>query len=897
MADVIKKGLIHVTDDNGNQVDVHPETEISQVIGLSTALNAKANISDIPTKTSQLTNNSGFITKAVTDLTNYYKKADTYTKTEVNDLISAIPKFSIKVEDALPTSNISITTIYLIKTANETGNLYTEYIYVNNKWEELGTQELDLSGYATTTWTTDQINNAKQELTEAISGSGSDLTEIINTKADKEHTHDSEDIIALPGYSKSSSVSPITVSDTLNIALGKLEKALDSKQPVGNYLLDTGTAERATSDANGNVINTTYATKEELETKLDNNSSDFIKDISISGTSIIVTKGDDTTDTLTTQDTTYSNATVSELEIGISEDGKLISAKVLKEFVNNEIINGSNSGVHSITSGTENGTISVDGNDVQITGLGSAAFADASNYASSNHTHTSNDINSMADYAIADVAEPIDETDTLNQAIGKLEKGLSEKLDVASIPTKVSDLENDAGYLSNISWNNIDDKPNSFIPSDHNHPSNSITEMTGYTKGNISGNISINDTLNQAIAKLENGLDTKANTTDIPDVSNFVSQLELAQGLSGKANTTDIPDVSNFITEVSWDDIKNKPVDFEPKSHTHDVVNASTNGFMSSTDKIKLDSIEEQVQSNWDELDDTQKSFIKNKPFGYINETRSNVDLIENVEYSKPPLANGVYTYDVTSVIDFSGIKSDILYYCGENSPLELPLQFALTALDTNHNANVPSANIMLQLPLTVEYFSENGVSGYRGSTPMQNNRAEFEFETDSTMNTVNYARILVSSSAGRLASYYAVYLDINEYNISTLVKIPIKFIPDQPSSIITSMDGYTKAINTSPITSNDTLNEAIGKLEKALDNVQESLPEMTAAEATAGTLTEARLISPKILNDKIDEKISSIPSIVVSDDADMPNTVKVEDFWIQLTGSSILYDANNFQF
>lgn len=42
----------------------------------------------IPTKTSELTNDSGFITKDVNDLTNYYLKTDTYSKTETNNLLA-----------------------------------------------------------------------------------------------------------------------------------------------------------------------------------------------------------------------------------------------------------------------------------------------------------------------------------------------------------------------------------------------------------------------------------------------------------------------------------------------------------------------------------------------------------------------------------------------------------------------------------------------------------------------------------------------------------------------------------------------------------------------------------------------------------------------------------------
>ena len=65
----------------------------------------------------------------------------------INAAISAIPKFAIEVVTSLP-ENPSTTTIYLIKNqVDGDTNLYTEYIYTNGKWEKLGTQEVDLSGY------------------------------------------------------------------------------------------------------------------------------------------------------------------------------------------------------------------------------------------------------------------------------------------------------------------------------------------------------------------------------------------------------------------------------------------------------------------------------------------------------------------------------------------------------------------------------------------------------------------------------------------------------------------------------------------------------------------------------------------------------------------------------
>lgn len=130
---------------NGAQVNV---IETVKKNGTALTVTNKAVDISVPTKTSDITNDSGYITKAVNDLTNYYKKQETYTQTEINNKLSAIPKFAITVVSSLPTQNIQTTTVYLVSSGEETNNLYTEYIYVNNKWEILGRQQLDLSPYA-----------------------------------------------------------------------------------------------------------------------------------------------------------------------------------------------------------------------------------------------------------------------------------------------------------------------------------------------------------------------------------------------------------------------------------------------------------------------------------------------------------------------------------------------------------------------------------------------------------------------------------------------------------------------------------------------------------------------------------------------------------------------------
>lgn len=118
---------------------------------------ARERFKNIPTKTSQISNDSGFITNVVADLMNYYLKSETYNRDEINALISSIPKFAIKVVENLPAENISETTIYL-KPGGEGEDLYTEYIYANGAWEILGSQKIDLAGYATEVWVSEQLS-------------------------------------------------------------------------------------------------------------------------------------------------------------------------------------------------------------------------------------------------------------------------------------------------------------------------------------------------------------------------------------------------------------------------------------------------------------------------------------------------------------------------------------------------------------------------------------------------------------------------------------------------------------------------------------------------------------------------------------------------------------------
>ena len=93
---------------------------------------------------------SQFITKSVNDLVNYYTKSQTYTQTEVNNLIGAIQQFHYEIVATLPATGAG-NILYLLGPAGTGADKYEEYVYANSTWTKIGDTSIDLSGYVTTT--------------------------------------------------------------------------------------------------------------------------------------------------------------------------------------------------------------------------------------------------------------------------------------------------------------------------------------------------------------------------------------------------------------------------------------------------------------------------------------------------------------------------------------------------------------------------------------------------------------------------------------------------------------------------------------------------------------------------------------------------------------------------
>ena len=179
---------------------------------------------------------------------------DRYTKEETNELVSKIPKFTIEVVTSLPTESISTTTVYL-KTGSkmDPDNIYDEYIYVNSKWELLGTQKIDLTNFYTKEETVDLLNNKVDK----VSGKGlstNDYTTAEKNKLAGIATGANKTVV-------DSDISTTSTNPVQNKAVGLKFQGVDSEISGINSVLNS------TADEIATIVNE-YGSKNLVDTSL-----------------------------------------------------------------------------------------------------------------------------------------------------------------------------------------------------------------------------------------------------------------------------------------------------------------------------------------------------------------------------------------------------------------------------------------------------------------------------------------------------------------------------------------------------------------------------------------------------------------------------------------------------
>jgi len=142
--------------------------------------NIVASTINVPTKTSDLTNDSGFIDNTVSNLTNYYNKNQSYNKDEIDGKLSSIYKYkgTVATYSDLPSIDVRVGDVYNVE---EDGS---NYAWNGTEWDKLG-GDVDLSNYYNKTQTDTLLNGKVDNSTLNDYYTKTRTDELLNTKVDK----------------------------------------------------------------------------------------------------------------------------------------------------------------------------------------------------------------------------------------------------------------------------------------------------------------------------------------------------------------------------------------------------------------------------------------------------------------------------------------------------------------------------------------------------------------------------------------------------------------------------------------------------------------------------------------------------------------------------------------
>lgn len=135
-----------VTDEEKNKWNNPPNPDLTDY-AKKADLDTKADKTELPSALSQLANDTNF-----------------KTETEIQEMIANSSKLKKEVTTSLPSTGKD-DVIYLVKDTNgKDNNNYLEYLWINGKWELIGSTQVDLSGYAKKKEILDKMNDLLNEL-------------------------------------------------------------------------------------------------------------------------------------------------------------------------------------------------------------------------------------------------------------------------------------------------------------------------------------------------------------------------------------------------------------------------------------------------------------------------------------------------------------------------------------------------------------------------------------------------------------------------------------------------------------------------------------------------------------------------------------------------------------
>ena len=369
---------------------------------------------------------------------------------------------------------------------------------VTHNADEFLTEHQSLAGYVPTSR---KING--KSLTADVTLSAGDVGAATST-----HKHLTSDVTALTGYTIATTAAAITSTDSLNVALGKLQKSIDGKQASGSYVPNTrkvnGKALSADITLSASDVSALPAS-----TAIPSKVSDLTNDEGfISGIT-----GEDVTEALgyTPYDATNPNGytsnvgTITGIKMNGSSKGTSGVVDLGTVITEHQSLDSRVPTSRKINGKTLTADITLSAGDVGASATG--------------HKHLTSDVTALTGYTIATQAASIAATDSLNVALGKLQKSIDGKQASGNyVPT--SRTVNGKALSSNITLSASDV---SALPSTTTIPTISDTYSSTSSNG-MSG---------KAVASAISNLATKATSLSGYGITDAYTKSQIDGKLSG----------------------------------------------------------------------------------------------------------------------------------------------------------------------------------------------------------------------------------------------------------------------------------------------------------------------------------------------------------------------------
>lgn len=413
-----------------------------------------------------ITDQRDLVNLIASDLVNYYLKTETYSKSEVDSLISTVSSLNIQVVATLPTTDISTSTIYLVPKTGSTNDIYNEYIYVNSNWELIGTTEIDLSNYYTST-EVDTLLGSKQDTLV----SGTNIKTINNTSLLGSGN------ISISGGSGTSDYNALENRPQINgVTLTGDKSTSDLGITIPTATSDLTNDSNFVADASYTHTDNNYTTAEQtklsgIETGAEAN---VIEDVKVNGTSLTITNKS-------------VNVTVPTVISDLANDSGYITNSV------NNLTN------YTLTSDLSAVATSNSYTDLSNKPTIPTATSDLTN----DSGYITNSVNNLTNYTLTSDLSTVATSGSYNDLSN-----------TPTIPTKTSELTNDSNFVVDASY----------VHTDNNYTTAEKTKLSGIETGaevNLIEDVKVNGT-SLTITNKSVDVTVPTATSDLTNDSNFV---------------------------------------------------------------------------------------------------------------------------------------------------------------------------------------------------------------------------------------------------------------------------------------------------------------------------------------------------------------------------------------